>query len=227
MKHLKKISELNSSTYLSAADKLSKFGHKERPEELKKHVNNLKRKKLVKCISEFGEYDINDYSKPAWNRITKCNFLIKIDEVYLKEEFELYKNNRISTLYLPLLLYPININSNYNLENIPNHKYYFEINIINKFKSSLPDAHINIDNYEGNNTLFTDRKNAVKFKKMLFKLFNGDIEYYSFHNNPKEIYSFKERLNDILFDEIGLSFEEIEEFIKSINKIRVNLLYKD
>lgn len=189
---------MNSSTYLSAADKLSKFGHKERPEELKKHVNQrlylnrkLKRKKLVKCISEFGEYDINDYSKPVWNRITKCNFLIKIDEVYLKEEFELYKNNQIPNLYLPLFLHPININSNYNLENIPNHKYYFEINIINKFKSSL-SSHINIESdYKGNNTLFPDRKNAVKFKKMLFKLFNGDIEYYSFHNNQKKFIHLK------------------------------------
>ena len=44
MKHLRKFEELNYSTYMSAADKLSGFGQTARSKEVKDHAVNMSRK---------------------------------------------------------------------------------------------------------------------------------------------------------------------------------------
>ena len=44
MKHLRKFEELNYSTYMSAADKLSAFGQVARSKEVKDHAVNMSRK---------------------------------------------------------------------------------------------------------------------------------------------------------------------------------------
>jgi len=68
---------------------------------------------------------------------------------------------------------------------------------------------------------FIDRKNAIKFKKALIDIFEGNVDYGSTPENP-------DGLKDEIMDELNtLTMENILRFIDSIKKINVNDLYKN
>ena len=71
---------------------------------------------------------------------------------------------------------------------------------------------------------FMDRNSAVRFKKALIGIFDGDIVI-----NPTNEYpgGDKERLLDELCSERDRSLDEFESIIRSVRKINVNKLYKD
>jgi hypothetical protein len=71
---------------------------------------------------------------------------------------------------------------------------------------------------------FKDRKNAIKFRKALIDIFEGNVDYRSTSENPGGL---KDEIMDELYDEYELTTEELIRFINSIKKIRVNDLYKD
>lgn len=94
MKYLKRFNEeLKPETYISAADKLSKFGHKKRPEELrnwatevKKRETDIKRKNHLEEAKKLGVFEM--YVKSGINNFSG-NFYI--DLMWNNDKYELEK----------------------------------------------------------------------------------------------------------------------------------------
>lgn len=89
----------------------------------------------------------------------------------------------------------------------------------------FPSGDINIsDDTHDVTTTFLNRANALKFKRALINIFEGDVDYLSTTENPGGL---KEEITDIFYDEYGFTTEEILRFINSIRKMKVNNFYKD
>lgn len=91
----------------------------------------------------------------------------------------------------------------------------------------IPSGHLSIESNICNEIYLGDRLNAIKFRKMLIKLFEGDIDYhYERFNSFYQLYfAIIEELCDIENDPI--SPEEYQRFLDSIRFIPINLLYRD
>lgn len=84
----------------------------------------------------------------------------------------------------------------------------------------VPNSDISISD---NGFYFADRRNALKFKNALKSIFKGDIVIGNTKKIPGGV---KEIIMDELCSEREVSFEEFIRFIKSINMISLNKLYK-
>ena len=86
----------------------------------------------------------------------------------------------------------------------------------------------NTDMYfiEGNEykLVLANRSEAVKFRKLVIDVFEGNVEMGVTSNYPGGI---KEQIIDFYCNERGVSIEEFENVVDSIRKITVNYLYKD
>lgn len=86
----------------------------------------------------------------------------------------------------------------------------------------------NTDMYfiEGNEykLVLANRSEAVKFRKLVIDVFEGNVEMGVTSNWPGGI---KEQIIDFYCNERGVSIEEFENVVDSIRKITVNYLYKD
>lgn len=251
MKHIKAYEELNYDTYRSAADKLGKYGHKKRPDKLKKHAEVIKRKNIINALSPFGKYKID-----IDGEVGEYYISLSIDEDRMYDIFDNWKKGLDDSAWLVLDFGVYGTDDSEvwkKIQNIYGENYVawigdLQINLSKNYKEVtdtelynwgikkpidvddlkgelLPSSSIHIDGSEFNWS-FADRREAMKFKKSLFKLFNGDINYGPTVNG-KVFYNFKEKFTDMLFDEFGVSFEEIERFIDSLKKIRLNYLYSD
>lgn len=87
----------------------------------------------------------------------------------------------------------------------------------------IPNSYVDFEDTHEVYILLDSRKDAVRFKKALYDIFNGDVEYRSTPENPGGL---KDELFDI-FDENNLDLGDIYRFISSLKKINVNKLYKD
>lgn len=89
----------------------------------------------------------------------------------------------------------------------------------------FPSGDISISNDTHDvTTTFVNRANALKFKRSLINIFEGNVDYLSSNENPGGL---KEEITDIFYDEYGFTTEEILRFINSIKKMKVNNFYKD
>lgn len=252
MKHIKTYEDLDYNTYKSAADKLGEYGHKKRPDNLKKHAEIMKKKNIINALSPFGKYKLNIDGQVSeyyislsiyddrmyemyenWKKGLNVSFWLLLDfGVYCADdESEIWKEiqgaygkNRVA--WIGDLM--INLSKDY--KKVTDTELYNwgikkPINIDDLKGELLPSSSIHINDREFKWS-FADRREAMKFKKSLFKLFNGDIEYGP-TTNGKVFYNFKEKFTDLLFDEFGYSFSEIRRFIDSLKKIRLNFLYSD
>lgn len=87
----------------------------------------------------------------------------------------------------------------------------------------IPNSYVDFEDTHEVYILLDSRKDAVRFKKALYDIFNVDVEYRSTPENPGGL---KDELFDI-FDENNLDLGDIYRFISSLKKINVNKLYKD
>lgn len=87
----------------------------------------------------------------------------------------------------------------------------------------IPNSYVDFEDTHEVYILLDSRKDAVRFKKALYDIFNGDVEYRSTPDNPGGL---KDELFDI-FDENNLDLGDIYRFISSLKKINVNRLYND
>ena len=262
MKHLRKISEeLKSSVYKSAADKLSKMGHKKRVFDLEEWSNikaereqQEKKSKLISQLESIGTFnmDINN-----GEYIGDFYINLSFDVWQLNDHYNDWMSDGGSGLflYLNIGLLPLddktfehtdfansrgkNDDGTYWSGEIGLHlgNYPGDVNVeemYNKYEEDnlSPDLP-HPKNPKGDTSfsywelpfLFSDRRNAAKFRKSLIDIFRGDVIYKETTENPGGL---KGDVIDILCSERPIyDIGEFEEFIKSLGRININRFFKD
>jgi len=71
---------------------------------------------------------------------------------------------------------------------------------------------------------FTNRAGAMKFRKLIIDVFEGNVEMGVTIENPGGL---KEEIIDYYCNKKGVSIEEFDNFVDSLRKISVNSFYKD
>lgn len=266
MKYIKTYEELKPETYASAADKLSKMGHKKRPEELINWSNQVKLKNVIQSVKTIGEFEIElgegSYSSIHYNenkKIGKYYIYLSLDKDALQYNIQDYRESLSSVAWIPLdiALVPIDDNSKTILDGFNNVYYnnrmgiyyvsriwlnlskdYKEvtdnelyqfgikkpINVEDLKNEVFPTGLIEIDMTHDVEFNFKDRHNANKFKKAIYDIFSGKIDYRMTSDNPGGL---RDEVFDELSDEYGLDIGQLFRFTESLKKIRLNSLYKD
>jgi hypothetical protein len=96
--------ELKPSTYLSAADKLSKVGHKKRPEELKKWAYKRSEVESINIAKDLGEYKLKFWSnqqgfKSGWKSVD-CYIALSFDKYQFEEDYRYWLKGETSNIYI-------------------------------------------------------------------------------------------------------------------------------
>ena len=91
----------------------------------------------------------------------------------------------------------------------------------------IPNGTLSIESNIGNEIYLGDRSNAIKFRKMLINLFEGDIDFHFEKNN--NFINFNSEIIENLCDAENdpISPEEYQRFLDSIRFIPINQLYRD
>ncbi len=184
---------------------------------------SLDKEDLHTQISDWKEYDAGS----CWLPLDLA--LVPVDQeseqvvknfrtVYFNEKIGVYFINRI---WLNLTM-PYSLVTDSQLSELGIKK---PINVEDLKGQIFPSGELDISNDSHEVYLtFKDRKNAIKFKKALIDIFDGNVDYRHTTDNPGGL---KDEIMDELYDEYGLTTGELIRFINSIKKIRVNDLYKD
>lgn len=233
--------DLDPSTYISAAEKLKKLGHKKRPESLTLWAEEMKKrekdKKIARTLSEakklgiynfnFGEFSANCYLFLTW---ADYDFSEMMDE---------YNSGQRNSIWLRFMM-----------SFIPADEESFE-KIVNKFKGyqnrddgkfDLQDIVVNLtegtnpkDELKPSGSLFfedfdfpviklTSRRDAIKFKKMIIDIFETKIIFNDTLSNPGGLV---EKVREEICNEQGIPFGDYLIFVESLKKINLNRLYED
>lgn len=216
----------------------------------RKDINREDLIKSISSIGEFEiEIDVGNYDSISYNDTKKIGqFYIHLSLIknVLHTQIEGWKKYNIGLCWLPLDLgiIPANPESEEILKSSKNTGDNWERIFLNLTipYSVLTDDQlyefgikkpINIDDLKNqmfpsgkldfakSSPPFVDRKNAIKFKKALIDIFDGNVDYGSTPNNPGGL---KEEVMDELYN---LTMDDILRFIDSIKKINVNDLYKN
>ena len=253
MKYLKRYNEeLKSDTYKSAADKLAKLGHKQRPEELmkwhqitkQKETDAMKLATLNDC-QQLGVYQLYlGYRKDGRTYDYKGDFYINLafDFYNLDENYPEWKDGG-NTLWISFSfgVIPVNEDGKQFCKEVTEPiiglggdkiTYWlgsFWLNISRAIDPSneqlrfQPEGKGYFEEYEGNWYL-TNRASAMRFKESLYKIFSGDIIVRETSERPGGM---KEEIIDELCNERPHDIDEYEDIMNSIKSIRINQLYKD
>lgn len=253
MRYLKKYNEeLMSSTYKSAADKLAKMCHKQRPEELMKWHEITKQKEIdatklatLNDCKQLGVYQLYlEYSKGGQTLDYKGDFYINLvwDSYDLDERYSEWKEGE-NTLWISFSFGVIPVNEDgkqfckevvepiigLSSDKITYWLGAFWLNISRSIDPSNeqlilhPEGKGYFEEHEGGWHL-SNRSSAMKFKDTLFKIFNGDIVI---RETPQIPGGMKEQIIDELCNERSHGIDEYEDIMNSIKKINLNRLYKD
>jgi len=88
-----------------------------------------------------------------------------------------------------------------------------------------PKGSIYKENWDGVPWQLSSRREAVKFRKSLIDIFNGNVSYDDYSKNPGGL---KGKVMDTLISDTDcIELDYFEEWIKSLSRINVNSLYKD
>jgi hypothetical protein len=84
----------------------------------------------------------------------------------------------------------------------------------------------NVSYIEGNeyNIKFVNRAEAMKFRKLIIDVLEGNVEMGETSANPGGV---KEKIIDFYCNKKGVSIEEFDNFVDTVRKITVNSFYKD
>jgi len=242
--------ELKSDTYKSAADKLAKLGHKQRPEELmnwyaitkKRELDNLKLEVLNDC-KKMGVYELSlTYRKNSQNFNYKGDFYINLsfESWNLDDNYPEWKEGE-GGLWLNFSFGVIPVNEDgkefcneivepvigLGSDKITYWLGAFWLNISGVVVDGelvfSPEGKGYFDEYEGSWNL-SNRASAMKFKDTLYKIFSGEISIRETQQRPGGM---KEQIIDNLCNERGHDIDEYEDIMNSIKKLNLNRLYKD
>ncbi len=244
--------ELKSDTYKSAADKLAKLGHKQRPEELMKWHEIIKQKETdamklatLNDCKQLGVYQLYlGYRKDGRTYDYKGDFYINLafDSYNLDDNYPEWKEGQ-NTLWISFSfgVIPATEEGQEFCENVVKPiiglggdklTYWlgsFWLNISRAIEPSeepirfQPEGKGYFEEYEGNWYL-SNRSSAMRFKEALYKIFSGDIIVRETSQIPGGM---KEEVIDQLCNVREHDIDEYEDIMNSIKNIRINQLYKD
>jgi len=261
MKYLKNwkilFEELKPSTYLSAADELSKIGHKKRPEELKKWAYKRSEIESIKTAKELGEYKVRFWDS-GWKDVD-CYIALSFDKYQFEEDYRYWLKGEVSNIYMNLSfgVIPINKESDAALSSDFSKQstgIYWITNILLHLTE-------NVERVSGETQQNLLTINGIKIPKNKMDLvdiiipkaiceFDDNIGNI-FFSDRKSAIRFKKALIDIfegkiiyneteenpgglkgiIMDEIcserHFGLDDFVRFIKSLSRIRINSLYKD
>lgn len=251
MKYLKRYNEeLKSDTYKSAADKLAKMGHKQRPQDLmnwhtivkKREIDALKLETLNDC-KKMGVYQLSlTYRKNGQEFKYKGDFYINLsfESWNLDDNYPEWKEGEGGLwLNFSFGVIPVNEEGQKFCDEVVESiiglggdkitywlgAFWLNIsgNMMNDEVVFSPEGKGYFEEYEGYWCL-TNRASAVKFKDTLYKIFLGDIVIRETTSRPGGM---KEQIIDELCNDRGHDIDEFEDIMNSIKKINLNKLYKD
>jgi hypothetical protein len=245
MKHLKKFNEeLESETYLSAAEKLRKKGHLQRGKSLELHSTHMKWKKMKEYFERWGASEL--YYKNIFDKTMESNFYIGIDWEYertLDSISSAIDGNEYLSLYFSMMVIPIDPESlESGREGISDRNDFFKSNGFYVGQ----EISINYDFIGGelkfkgidlkeSNRISLSRRAAVILKKQLLACFEEGGDYNSDYHYSKEGYQYSkpnEIMHDVIRDELNeldftLEFNyTMEDIYNDIKNLPINDLYK-
>lgn len=242
MKYLKKFNEeLKSSTYKRAADQLKRLGHKRRSNELenwskevKIREDDKKAKELISKLSPVGEFEM-DILDNKNNKLFTSKFYINL---YFS-----------SDLFIDMYYDYVRDSENYN----NGFGFSFDICLVPasddekslEFKQMFKDSswlgsyyissfYINDDINNGNNyditpienddSLFSNRKEAFKFKKEFIKSLIEEDHPWEL---KKQVLKVQNKIDEISKEKNIESINLIDRLLESVKRISLNKLYID
>ena len=246
--------ELSPSTYLSAADKLKKMGHKRRPEALTTYAKEIqerekiaRKKRVFEESKKLGEFQLKLEKR---GEVKFANFYLSLlfNDTFYHEALAEWLSGDRTDFWIGIMqgLHPVGEEDATNLE------WYFGDSIsgyINShngiiwlqdiylclssgsYKSEegqklpmTPTGRISIEGSEFSEVYFANRREAIKFKNLIVGLFEGDIDYIQ----PNGL-DFKQQILEELCenDERPVELSEFEELIDKLRVTRLNSLYRD
>ena len=243
--------ELKYQSYQSASDKLSKLGHVKRSAELKKWADEIKKREsdLASKRSEEDAKQLGTFQM----RITgnkqniEGNFYISFyfNTDTINQQLDNWYDGGQLWFEFPLAVIPADGETKAKMIEFieptngkPYHgKYYFECMYLNFSKAIIldseetkkswvaePTGSISMEDYGEFYPVFSNRSSAVKFKKALIDVFDGEIILRETDKDPGGV---KGMVMDELCSERDRTLGEFIKFIDSLRKININSLYKD
>lgn len=224
MKYIKKFNEeLNFSTYVNAAHKFKKLGHKDRANSLTSWAIEKEWERVRKEYLPFGKFKINLQDDKTKQTITDDFQLILHFEYGIETgetEFNLLffigviPDNKEIIDKCSRLIDDFEMDNGFHWAGIA----FFEMKLKDlKFKITK----FYIENYNECNFSFADRASANNFKNIIIKLFSDPTFIYPFND-----YNYLESellIKNSLSVDYGFKLEDVADFMKTISP---NTLYK-
>ena len=240
MKYLKLFEELKSQTYNRAASKLKKMGHERRSGEIYDWSKVVKIKEDYEKWSKLGTFRISFY-ETSWNESTKSNYKflfdgqfhvgLDVDIDFLGEKlYDILDGGNVAFfLMFSYGVYPANEETAKKMmeydqikENSWGGSYWSE-NLSIKLSESgfeiLPKAESYYDEYENLTYIMSNRKEAIKFHRLLVSLFEQKIDLpVNFGTVAKA--------KEVIEEKTG-NMEIWNRIVNSVKNMPINYLYTD
>jgi hypothetical protein len=198
MKYLKLFEELKSETYNKVAAKLKQIGHTKRSKEMYDWSDIVQKKETYEKWSKLGTYGMSFY-QTKWNPSTKTyeyKFLfdgqfyigLDVDSDFLWVRLSEIIDNPGDKLFIIFNfgVFPANDETAQKMmeyDEIKNNSYhggYWNANLSIKLSEKnfeiLPKAEAYYEPFEGLSYMMSNRKEAIKFHRLLVNLFEQEIE---------------------------------------------------
>ena len=198
MKYLKLFEELKSETYQKAAAKLKQMGHERRSKEIYDWFNVVQKRETYEKWSKLGTYEVSFY-RSKWNPSTKLSsyeFLfdgqfhigLEVDSDFLWERLSDIIDNENEKFYLIFTfgVFPANEETAQKMmeyDEIKNNSWHggywygnFSIKLSEKGFDILPKAESYYEPFESLRYIMSNRREALKFHRLLVSLFEQKIE---------------------------------------------------
>jgi hypothetical protein len=246
--------KLKSDSYKSAAEQLTKLGHKKRPEELmkwyeiiKKREDDVKKKKTIEDAKQLGVYQCKlGFSKSvAGKRESKeltGNFYLRLqyDSWQMDDIYNDFKNDGGNLwMSFSIGLIPVGPEEEQYCQEVlrpilgvgsDGVTYWLGCLWVNLTENNEPGDLAFRPTGKANiecyegNFHLTNRASAIQLKKKLLDFFYGDL---IINETPQCPGGEKERIIDDLCNDRGHDIYEIMEVAASIQRVNLNKLYKD
>lgn len=233
MKYIKKFNEeLDFSTYLNAAHKLKKLGHKDRAHSLSKWAIEKEWIRIRKEYLPFGKFKINLQDKETKQTITDdFGLVIEFDSIAFEDNFE-YSIEKGETEFTMAFFIGVVPDKKETIDKCTELIDDFEMDNgfhwggIAIFDMELKDLKLKvtkfyIENYNESSFSFADRASANNFKNIIIKLFSDPTFIYPFND-----YNYLESellVKNSLSVDYGFELEDVAKFMKTISP---NTIYK-
>lgn len=243
--------ELRSDVYKSAADKLTKMGHKKRPEELmkwheitKQREIDAKKLEVLNDCKQMGVYQLYlGYRKDGKTYDYKGDFYINLtfDNYNLYDQYVEWKDGENSLwIGFSFGVIPVNEDGKKFCKEVTEPiiglgsdklTYWlgsFWLNISRTISPGeplrfQPEDKGYFEEHEGQWYL-SNRSSAIQFRNTLYKIFSGDIIIRETGDKPGGM---KEDIIEELCNVREHDIDEYEDIMNSIKRMNINKLYKD